>query len=36
MCGNLTICAKAEYKGALLGEDLDVMIVEVGDHDVAV
>ena len=36
ICGNLTICAKAEYEGALLGEDLDVMIMEVGDHDVAV
>ena len=36
ICGNLTICAKTEYEGSLLGEDLDVMIVKIGDHDVAV
>ena len=32
----LTICAKAEYEGAVLGEYLDVVVVEVGDDDVAV
>ena len=32
----LTVCAKAKYEGAILGEYFDVVVVEVGDDDVAV
>ena len=31
----LTVCAKAEYEGAVLGEYFDVVVVEIGDDDVA-
>ena len=32
----LTVCAKAEYEGAVLGEYFDVVVVEIRDHNVAV
>ena len=31
----LTICAKAEYESAILCEDLDVVVVEVGDDNIS-
>ena len=32
----LTVCAEAEYEGAVLGEYFDVVVVEIRDHNVAV
>ena len=32
----LTVCPEAENEGAVLGEYFDVVVVEVGDDDVAV
>ena len=32
----LTVCAKAEYEGAVLGEYFDVVVVEIRDDDVPV